>query len=119
MTKLHPLISGRTAVSGRVSGRVKIILTSDDADSVKDGDVLVTPMTDPDMVPAIQRAAAVVTDRGGMLCHAAIVCRELGKPCIVGTGNASTTLRNHTNVLVDANSRAGTVSIFNDEEVIE
>ena len=63
-------------------------------DVVKDGDVLVTTMTMPDMVPAMSRAAAIVTDEGGMTCHAAIISRELGTPCIVGTSNATSILKN-------------------------
>ena len=56
---------------------------------VKKGDIMVTTMTSPDMVPAMTRAAAIVTDEGGMTCHAAIVARELGIPCIVGASNAT------------------------------
>ena len=60
---------------------------------VKKGDIMVTAMTSPDMVPAMTRAAAIVTDEGGMTCHAAIVARELGIPCIVGTSNATQKLQ--------------------------
>ena len=66
------------------------------------GDVLVTHMTAPDWVPLMRRAAAIVTDSGGMTCHAAIVSRELGIPCVVGTGDATTRLRDGEVVTVDA-----------------
>ena len=73
-----------------------------DAAALGDGDVLVTHMTSPDWLPLLRRAAAVVTDSGGMTCHAAIVSRELGIPCVVGTGEATTKLRDGEIVTVDA-----------------
>ena len=73
-----------------------------------DGEVLVAPMTSPDWVPAIRRAAALVTDGGGMTCHAAIVSRELGVPCVVGTRTATTVLRDGELVTVDGASGRGT-----------
>ena len=76
-------------------------------DVVKDGDILVTTMTMPDMVPAMSRAAAIVTDEGGMTCHAAIISRELGTPCVVGTGNATSILKNGQMITVDGTT--GTV----------
>ncbi|ENO12444.1 phosphoenolpyruvate synthase/pyruvate phosphate dikinase [Thermoplasmatales archaeon SCGC AB-539-C06] len=63
---------------------------------------MVTTMTTPDMVPAMQKAAAIVTDEGGLTCHAAIVSREMGIPCIVGTGNATETLKEGEIVTVHA-----------------
>ena len=70
-------------------GPVSKILSVKDIGRFRDGDVLVTEMTDPDWVPIMQRASAIVTDKGGRTCHAAIVSRELGIPCVVGTGNAT------------------------------
>lgn len=67
----------------------------------QDGDVLVTEMTDPDWVPIMKRASAIVTDKGGRTCHAAIVSRELGIPCVVGTGNASEKIASGSPVTVD------------------
>lgn len=87
-----PLVSGRSANPGCVTGRVAIMMDPRTANGVPDDAILVTPMTDPDCVPAMQRAAAIVTDRGGLLCHAAIVSRELDKPCIVGSKTASEVL---------------------------
>ena len=78
-----------------------------DAAELSAGDVLVTHMTAPDWVPLMRRAAAIVTDSGGMTCHAAIVSRELGIPCVVGTGDATTKLRDGELVTVDADARRG------------
>ena len=86
------LVRGRPAFQGCIEGAVRVVTDPKDSDTVMPGEVLVTPMTDPDSVPAMERAAAVVTDRGGVLCHAAIVCRELSKPCIVGTMTATSRL---------------------------
>ncbi|HZL99205.1 MAG TPA: phosphoenolpyruvate synthase [Planctomycetota bacterium] len=87
------LLTGR-AVGGRVgAGPVRIVRGQDDMRAFRDGEVLVAPMTDPDWEPVLRRAAAVVTDQGGRTCHAAIVSREAGIPCVVGTTRASTTLR--------------------------
>lgn len=93
---------GRVAVPGCVRGPVRVINNPRKVDQLVTGEVLVTVMTDPDCLPAIQRAVAVVTDHGGTLCHAAVVCRELGKPCIVGTHDATAALKNGTNVRVCA-----------------
>ena len=77
-----------------------------DAAALQRGEILVTHMTAPDWVPLMRRAAAIVTDSGGMTCHAAIVSRELGIPCVVGTGDATTRLRDGEDVTVDAGRRA-------------
>lgn len=76
-----------------VSGKVHIIKSVNDIDRVKEGDIIITEMTDPDWVPVMKKAAAIITDRGGRTCHAAIVSRELGIPSIVGTGNATETVK--------------------------
>jgi len=96
------LVKGETASPGVASGPVKIVLDIKELDKVKKGDVLVTTMTTPDMVPAMQRAAAIVTDEGGLTCHAAIVSREMGIPCIVGTGNVTKVLKDGQEVTVHA-----------------
>ena len=95
------LIQGQGAAPGIRSGRVAIIRDVKDTGSVKEGDILVTKMTNPDMVPAMRKVAAIVTDEGGMTCHAAIVSRELGTPAVVGTKNATSILRNGQMVTVD------------------
>ncbi len=96
------LLVGSPASPGIVSGKVVIITNPKDNDKVKEGNILVAPMTTPDFVPAMKRAAAIVTDRGGQTSHAAIVSRELGVPCVVGTGTATTKLKNGEVITVDA-----------------
>jgi pyruvate, water dikinase len=96
------LVRGLGAAPGTASGDVRVIKALDQADGLGDGNILVTHMTAPDWVPLMRRAAAIVTDSGGMTCHAAIVSRELGIPCVVGTGQATQTLRDGETVTVDA-----------------
>lgn len=84
------LIVRGTSVGDKIgAGKANKIMSVDDIDDFKAGQVLVTEMTDPDWVPIMKMASAIVTDKGGRTCHAAIVSRELGIPCVVGTGNAS------------------------------
>lgn len=101
-SELKMLVRGLPASPGIASGKVKSILDISEISRIEDGDVLVTVMTNPDMVPAMRRASAVVTDEGGRTCHAAIVSRELGIPCIVGAKTASETLKEGMDVTVDA-----------------
>ena len=98
------LLSGSPASPGIVTGVVKIIKDPKDNDLVEKGDILVAPMTTPDFVPAMKRAVAIVTDQGGQTSHAAIVSRELGVPCVVGTQNATKKLKNHQLITVDASA---------------
>ena len=95
------LFSGLPASPGVAAGRTEIILHPSEIVNLKQGEVLVAEMTTPDFVPAMKRAAAIVTDRGGRTCHAAIVARELGVPCVVGTGTATKILREKQLVTVD------------------
>ncbi len=95
------LVRGLGASPGMASGSVKIVLDIDELDKIKDGDIMVTTMTTPDMVPAMRRASGIVTDEGGVTCHASIISRELGIPCVVGTGNATTTLTENSGVTLD------------------
>ena len=96
------LVQGLGAAPGSAGGAARLLTSLKDADKLAPGDVLVTHMTSPDWVPLMRRAAAIVTDSGGMTCHAAIVSRELGIPCVVGTGDATKTLRDGELVTVDA-----------------
>jgi pyruvate, water dikinase len=96
------LVKGETASAGFASGPVKIIKDSSELDKIDQGDVLVTAMTTPDMVPGMQKACAIVTNEGGMTCHAAIVSREMGTPCIVGTEDATKVLQEGQLVTVHA-----------------
>ncbi len=95
------ILKGQAASTGMAYGPVKIIHSPSEIDKILAGDVLVTEMTTPDYVPAMKRAAAIVTDAGGRTCHAAIVSRELGIPCVVGTEGATTTLKNGQVITVD------------------
>ncbi|HYA69348.1 MAG TPA: phosphoenolpyruvate synthase, partial [Acidimicrobiales bacterium] len=95
------LVSGLAASAGRASGAVRILHSPDESDRLQAGEILVAPMTSPDWVPIMRRAAALVTDGGGMTCHAAIVSRELGVPCVVGSRDATTVLRDGEMVTVD------------------
>ena len=97
-----PLVEGLPASKGVASGVVKIVMDPSQIDKVKKGDVLVTKMTNPDFVPAMKIAAAIVTDEGGSTSHAAIVSREMEIPCIVGTDNATKVLEEGEVVTVDA-----------------
>ena len=96
------LVHGLGAAPGEASGPVRVISALEQAGDLEDGEVLVTHMTAPDWVPLMRRAAAIVTDSGGMTCHAAIVSRELGIPCVVGTSEATKILRDGEVVTVDA-----------------
>jgi len=96
------LLRGLGGAPGSGRGAVRILATLSDAGKLAAGDVLVAHMTSPDWVPLMRRAAAIVTDSGGMTCHAAIVSRELGIPCVVGTGDATRKLRDGEVVTVDA-----------------
>jgi len=95
------IVTGAPASPGMAAGPVKIISSASEIDKVVEGDVLVAEMTTPDFVPAMKRATAIITDRGGRTCHAAIVSRELGIPCVVGTENATKTLKQGQVVTVD------------------
>jgi phosphohistidine swiveling domain-containing protein len=100
---LVPVLSGLGASPGRGSGPVRLVFNIEQALGLRTGQVLVTPMTNPDMVVAMRNASAIVTDVGGMICHAAIVSRELGLPCVVGTETATATLVDEALVTVDGN----------------
>jgi pyruvate,water dikinase len=98
------LVKGLPASPGVAVGRVVIIKDSSELGKIKEGDILVTPMTTPDMVPGMKKASAIVTDEGGLTCHAAIVSRELGIPCIVGSGKATKVLKEGAKITVDAST---------------
>jgi pyruvate, water dikinase len=100
------LVRGFGAAPGVAGGIARILRGSAEMERLKPGEVLVTTMTTPDMVPAMSRAAAIVTDEGGMTCHAAIVSRELGVPCVVGTREATRTIAEGSEVTVDGKTGA-------------
>ncbi|KJF95271.1 phosphoenolpyruvate synthase [Photobacterium angustum] len=96
--KADVLLEGR-AIGQRIgSGKVRLVDSLDQMSLVQEGDVLVTDMTDPDWEPVMKRASAIITNRGGRTCHAAIIARELGIPAIVGCGNATEVLKDGTTV---------------------
>lgn len=96
------LLRGLGGAPGSASGAVRVLSSLKDVEQLREGEVLVTHMTAPDWVPLMRRAAAIVTDSGGMTCHAAIVSRELGIPAVVGTGEATNKLRDGELITVDA-----------------
>lgn len=98
--KAPVLITGRSIGQRIGAGTVRVVKGLDDIGSVQEGDVLVTDMTDPDWEPVMKRAAAIVTNRGGRTCHAAIIARELGVPAVVGCNSATSTLVNGSAVTV-------------------
>jgi pyruvate,water dikinase len=94
------IVEGRSIGHRIGNGPVRVVTSIHEMDRVQDGDVLVTDMTDPDWEPVMKRAAAIVTDRGGRTCHAAIIARELGIPAVVGCGNATEILNEGQDVTV-------------------
>ena len=102
--------SGMCASIGKTIGRVHVCLTPDKIAEVQDGDILVTTMTRPEFLPAMKKSSAVITDEGGLTCHAAIVSRELKIPCVIGTKIATKVLK--TVDLVEVNASHGLVKIL-------
>lgn len=87
-----------------VRGIVKILESHKENDKLKKGEILVVSMTTPDFISAMEKAAAIITDEGGITCHAAIISRELGIPCIIGTKIATKVLKDGDYVEVNANT---------------
>jgi len=98
--KLKVLVEGLSVGNKIGQGKIKKIMNVKDINKFKKGEILLTDMTDPDWVPAMKIASAIITDSGGRTCHAAIVSRELGVPCVVGTGNATRILKSGDYVTV-------------------
>ncbi|MGM0591011.1 MAG: phosphoenolpyruvate synthase [Halobacteriota archaeon] len=116
------LLRGLGASPGIASGKVRIVTKLDHLDQVAEGDIIVTEMTMPDMVPAMKRAAGIVTDEGGMTSHAAIVSRELGVPAVVGTGSATDKLEDGLVITIDGDKgtiREGSTEPVEQTEPIE
>ena len=103
-------LKGVAASKGIVTGPCKIITSLSDLSKIKKGDILVTSMTIPDYLPAMSICSAIITDEGGLLCHAAIVSRELNIPCIVATKRATKILKDNQIVIVRAND--GIIQLF-------
>ena len=96
------LVTGNVAHQGKAVGRVKIINKEKDMSKFNKGDILISINTNPSLMPIIDKAAAIVTDEGGVLCHAAIISRELNKPCVIGTEVATEIFKDNDLVEVDA-----------------
>ncbi|MDP1728789.1 MAG: PEP-utilizing enzyme, partial [archaeon] len=107
------MLTGQIGNKGYVKGKVRIVNRKKEIDSVQDGEILVSTMTTPDFLPAMQKAAAFITDEGGITCHAAIMAREFNKPCIIGTKFATQILKDGDMVEVDADN--GIVKILEKE----
>jgi len=107
-------LDGTCACPGRIRGKVKIINTPDQMEKMEKGDILVSIATSPDLVIAMKKAGAIVTDMGGITSHAAIVSRELNIPCVVGTKIATKALKD--NMLVDVDATHGTAKILEDKK---
>jgi len=96
-------IEGTRAMGGKIIGRARVILKKADINQMKSGEILVTTMTSPDFILAMKKAAAIVTDEGGITCHAAIISRELNIPCVIGTKIATRIFKDGDLVEVNAN----------------
>jgi|GEM_PF-1760835 len=110
-------VQGNPAFQGLVTGKVKIVKRLSELDKVQKGDVLVAKMTTPDYIMAMHRAAAIITDEGGITCHAAIVSREFRIPCIVGTKNATQVLQDGD--IVEVNAHTGIARVVEFAEASE
>lgn len=99
---LEENIKGDVAYGGIIKGTVKIILNSKDFDKFKEDDILVTSMTTPKFTSIMKKASGIITDEGGVTCHASIIARELKKPCIVGCKNATKILKDNMKIELDA-----------------
>ena len=97
----EPILKGIAASQGQAEGEVKIVFDIKDNAKFNEGDVLVTKMTEPSMVPVMIKAGAIVTDIGGLTSHAAIVSREMGTPCVVATKEATKILKDGQKIRVD------------------
>jgi len=103
-------LRGEIASLGKTSGIARVLMSAGEIEKIKKGEVLVTPMTTPDFMTAIKKCVAIVTDEGGITCHAAIIAREMRIPCIIGTKNATRVL--HDGDLVEVDADAGVVRIL-------
>lgn len=109
-------LTGTTACPGEVTGIARLVLSADDINKVSNGEILVTTMTTPDLMLAIERCGAIITDEGGLLCHAAIISRELQIPCVIGTEAATKAIRDGDFIIVDANGPEGHIRWAEDSQ---
>lgn len=109
--QINKPVTGKTAYPGIVKGKVRIINTVSGLSKLKNDEILVTPMTTPDYIVSMKKARAIVTDEGGLSCHAAIIAREMKKPCIIGTKIATKIFKDGD--LVEVNANKGIVKKLN------
>ncbi len=109
-------LKGHIAMKGKVTGAVRVLHNKSQIPEMQEGEILVTAMTTPDYLPAMKVAVAFVTDEGGITCHAAIVARELGKPCVIGTKIATQVLKDGDLVEVDA--ERGVVRVIEKSDIV-
>ncbi len=117
-----PIVDGLAASPGIVTGKVRVVPEAKDIEKAKEGDIIVTKMTNPDWVPVMKKAAGIITDEGGTTCHAAIVSRELGIPCIVGSQDATKKLKSGSLVTLNGYNGyvfKGKVEIEVEEKAVE
>jgi pyruvate,water dikinase len=95
-------VRGQVACKGVIRGTARVLFHPHESARMQKGDILVTTMTHPDYMPAIRKAAAIVTDEGGVVCHAAVISRELKIPCVIGTQNGTKIFRDGETIEVDA-----------------
>ena len=107
---INSKLKGMPVCPGFVKGTVKIIEKIEDIYKMKEGDILVSHITYPTLVPAMKKASAIITNVGGFICHAAIIARELGIPCVVGTKYATKVL--HDGDLVEVDADKGIIKIL-------
>jgi pyruvate,water dikinase len=102
-------LSGMAASPGSVEGLARVIRSADELDQIEDGEILVTPVTAPSWAPVFSRISATVTDIGGMMSHAAIVCREYGLPAVTATGSGSAVIKTGQRLRVDGSKGEVTI----------
>lgn len=107
---MSKIITGAAASAGKVQGIAKVLKSLSEITKFQKGNILITKATSPDWTPLIHTASAVVTDMGGVLCHAAIISREYGIPAVVGTKNATKIIKDGQNIIVDGGN--GSVEIL-------
>lgn len=103
------ILKGQTAFEGKVEGIARVILDSRNASELKEGEILIVPMTNPEFVPAMKISNGIITNEGGILCHAAIMSREFRKPCIIGTKLATDVIKTGQKIILDADN--GTITL--------
>jgi pyruvate,water dikinase len=104
------ILEGTAASVGQATGRVRLVSSSADSSKFKDGEVLVTRLTNPTMIMMMAKACAIVTDIGGLTSHPAIVSREMGTPCVVSTKTATSVLKD--GMLVEVDGSAGKIYLI-------